>query len=112
MRNINVLQASLMMMSRIILIAIILTCVIRTYLLQGWESALGMLSINLITASTIIYSRFWATYILPFGFWEHKATDFKKASQQWPVIKGLGWFALGLMLWAVLFIMKSTTPHT
>ena len=52
----------------------------------------------LLLLSMIWRGDLWAKFVLPMGFWESKARDFKKSDSQGPVIAALGWLLLLVLL--------------
>lgn len=65
------------------------------------EKAVAVTMVILLAASMVWFNRFWANYILRFGFLESLASDFKSAERSSAAIALLGWAVLlltGLLL--------------
>ena len=52
----------------------------------------------IVILSMIWRGDLWAKFVLPMGFWEFRAKDFKNSDDQGPVIKLFGWVLLLLLL--------------
>jgi hypothetical protein len=80
--------------------------ILRGITVRGWEEG-GVIAITLIFILAMIwFNEFWAKYILPFGWLESKAKDFKKAEYSAPAIAFIGWVLLLLILYMSYFHMK------
>ena len=91
-----------MHISRVIFIGIAIFIVSRLFLLQGIEvAAAGLFGVTVIGAM-VWFSGFFAEYILPFGFWESKARDFKKPQQSESAVVMIAWIFLLLLGYATL----------
>ena len=44
-----------------------------------------------VCGSVIFLNQVWADYILPFGFWEHSASDAGSSGNSAPAIVFIGW---------------------
>jgi hypothetical protein len=55
-----------------------------------------------VCGSMIFLSQVWADYILPFGFWEHFASDAGSSGNSAPAIAFIGWILLALMGYGIL----------
>lgn len=91
-------------MNRLIFTGIALAVVARFYAVLGIEGATSSLAIVTLIGTMVWFNDFWAEYILPFGFWASKASDFKTPRRSAAAIALLGWVLLLLMAWAVYFL--------
>jgi len=83
--------------ARIIFTAIGGSIIARLFLIDDLESTLVGMGSVLFCGSMIFYNHLWAEYILPFGFWESKASDFKQPQNSAPAVAFLGWVFLLLL---------------
>jgi hypothetical protein len=95
-------------MNRLIFAGIALAVVARLYSVLGIEGAASGLAIVTLVGTMVWFNHFWAEYILPFGFWESKASDFKTPHRSAGAIALLGWVLLLLIAWAVYFLPLET----
>ena len=87
-------------MTRTIFFALAVLVVVRVFLLKGAEAALGAALGVAVLGTMVWFSDFWARYLLAFGFWESKATDFRTAENSAPAVALIGWILLGLSVCA------------
>jgi len=87
-------------MTRTIFFALAVLVVVRVFLLKGAEAALGAALGVAVLGTMVWFSDFWARYLLAFGFWESKATDFRTAETSAPAVALIGWILLGLSVCA------------
>jgi hypothetical protein len=90
-------------MKRLIFIAIALAVVARLYALLGIEGVASGLVIVTLLGTMVWFNEFWAEYLLPFGFWASKASDFKTPQRSAAAVALLGWVLLVLVACAVYF---------
>lgn len=77
--------------------------IVRAAMMQSLEDAI-IGAVGVIFIGTMIwFKNVWAEYILPFGFWESKAKDYKNAAGSAPAIAFIGWVLLVLMFVVVYF---------
>ena len=88
-------RSSVGVMSRTIFITLAALVVVRVFLVKGSESAFGVALGVAVLGTMVRFSDFWAQYLLAFGFWESKATDFRAAENSVPVVALIGWILLG-----------------
>ena len=77
-------------MTRTIFFALAVLVVVRVFLLKGAEAALGAALGVAVLGTMVWFSDFWARYLLAFGFWESKATDFRTAETSAPAVALIG----------------------
>lgn len=87
-------------MSRVIFIALTALVVARMFVLKGAEAAIGAALGIAVLGTMVWYSDFWARYLLAFGFWESRASDFKTPENSAPAVALIGWILLGLSAYA------------
>ena len=91
-------------MKRLIFIAIALAVVARLYAVLGIEGVASGLVIVTLLGTMVWFNEFWAEYLLPFGFWASKASDFKTPQRSAAAVALLGWVLLMLVACAVYFL--------
>ena len=72
--------------------------VIKIYLENNFVEALTASTGLLVILSMIWHGDLWAKFVMPMGFLESKATDFKKSDEQGPIVCVFGWILLTLLL--------------
>ncbi len=92
-----------MITSRAIFIVIALLIVGRLFYVQGMEAAMIALGAVALLATMVWFNDFWARYILTFGFWESKASDFKSPGNSKGAIVMIAWVLLILMAYKSFF---------
>jgi hypothetical protein len=91
-------------MSRVVFTGIALAVVARLYALLGIEgAAIGVVIVTLV-GTMVWFNDFWAEYLLPFGFWASKASDFKTPQRSAAAVALIGWVLLLLVAWAAFFL--------
>jgi hypothetical protein len=96
-------------MSRAIFIVVACLVVVKLYLSFGSGAATGGLALVAFAGSMVWFGDFWAEYILPFGFWHSKATDFKTPERSAGALAVLGWVMLLLLGYAAYFLPPAST---
>jgi hypothetical protein len=91
-------------MSRLVFAAIALAVVARFYATLGIEGAAGGLLAVALVGTMVWFNEFWAEYLLPFGFWASKASDFKTPQRSAAAVALIGWVLLLLIAWAAFFL--------
>jgi len=91
-------------MSRLIFTGIALAVVARFYAVLGIEGAASGLVVVALVGTMVWFSDFWAEYLLPFGFWASKASDFKTPERSAAAVALIGWVLLLLIAWAAFFL--------
>ena len=81
-------------MSRLVFIAIAASIVLRLFLVQGLKPAAAGAVIVLLIGTMVWFSDFWAEYIIYFGFWESKASDYRHPQRSAGAVAFLGWVSL------------------
>ncbi|MCW9023358.1 MAG: hypothetical protein OQK73_01635 [Gammaproteobacteria bacterium] len=79
---------------------------LRGIIVRGWEEGSTIAMALAVILMMIWSNEFWAKYILPFGWLESKARDFKKAEYSAPAIAFVGWVLLLLILYMTYFHME------
>jgi len=74
-----------------------------SYVAFGFDASIGIIIVLMIAGSMTLCSRFWAEYIIAFGFWERFAKDFKEPLNSQPAIAFLGWVLLLLITWLIIY---------
>ncbi len=92
------------MISRLIFIGIAVLIVVRLYLVRDIDAALVGLVAVILIGTMVWFSDFWSRYILPFGFWESKASDFKTPERSRGAIVFIGWVFLALLGYTTFFV--------
>ena len=82
----------------------------RLYLFRGIDAAAGGLIASILIGSMIWRSDVWAEYVLPFGFWASKASDFERASHSAAGIAIMGWALMLLFAAAVYLLPAASMP--
>ena len=91
-----------MNINRILFSVISILIMIRVFVTKGHEEAIGI-SVALVLLGTLIwFTDFWTDYILAFGFWESKATDFKTPGDSSAALVFLAWVVMLVVGWAML----------
>ena len=86
------------MTSSIVFAGISILIVGRLILVRDMEAAIAGCAAVVFLGSMVWFSEFWTDYVLPFGFWETKASDYGTPRQSGPAIAMIGWallFVLG-----------------
>jgi len=91
-------------MTRSLFIVIAATIILRLYLVQGIKPAVAGTVLVALIATMVWFSEFWAEYILYFGFWESKASDYKHPQRSTVAVVFLGWVSL-LLLGVSVFLV-------
>jgi hypothetical protein len=71
--------------------------VIRLIATQGLEAAAAGALAAVFFGTMVWFKDFWAGYVLTFGFWESKASDFKHPARSSAAVALLGWVFLILL---------------
>lgn len=82
------------MTSSIVFAGISILIVARLLVVRDIEAVIaGCVSVAVL-GSMVWFSEFWTDYVLPFGFWESKASDHGTPRQSGPAIAMIGWALL------------------
>jgi len=93
-----------MISSRVLFAGSALFVVLKLFSVRDFESAVGGTVGVLVTASMMWFSDFWATYILPFGFWASKASDYRSPGNSEGAIILLAWVFLALIAYSAYMV--------
>lgn len=88
-------------MRNIGLVALGIFIVGRLYALHGIDAAVPGLGAVALFGSMVWGKDFWAEYLLPFGFWASKASDFEHPGPSAGGVAIVGWVLLIVLAWAV-----------
>lgn len=92
-----------MTLNRLLSLLATMAIIYRIAELSDWQETLVTMVSLLIMLSMIWRGDLWAKFVLPMGFWESKALDFKKSDTQGAVMTVFGWVLLLTFLFMAYF---------
>lgn len=92
-----------MILNRLLSLLAAIAIIYRIVQLNDFRETLVAVISILVMLSMIWRGDLWAKFVLPMGFWESKALDFKKSDTQGAVITVFGWVLLLTFLFMAYF---------
>ena len=89
--------------ANIVFILLAASIIVRLFMHRDPVAAMGGSLGVLVIGSMIWFRQFWIIYVLPFGFWEARAKDFKNPQASTDALVLVAWVLMLVMAYFVYF---------